>query len=73
MDKKNIKSDGTEIEKYRFHQYKSPILIKNMDLNNILVSNKSSFGKQDFKYSIGCKDYKEIRSLWIFFPDMSFI
>ena len=27
MDKKNIKFDSTEIEEYKFHQYKSPILI----------------------------------------------
>ena len=44
MDKKNIKFDDTEIEEYEFHQYKYPILIDNIDINKILVSNKLPFG-----------------------------
>ena len=36
-----------------------------------MVSNKFSFGKQDFKYFISYKDNKEIRPLSIFFPEMS--
>ena len=32
MDIKIIKFDDTEIEKYKFHQYKSPILIDNVDV-----------------------------------------
>ena len=36
-----------------------------------MVSNKFPFGKQDFKYFIGYKDNKEIRSLCIFFPETS--
>ena len=36
-----------------------------------MVSNKFSFGKQDFKYFISYKDSKEIRPLCIFFPEMS--
>ena len=37
MDKK---SDDTEIEKYKFHQHKSPILIDDIDINKIVVPNK---------------------------------
>ena len=33
MDKKNIKFDGTEIEEYRFCQYKSPIPINKVDFD----------------------------------------
>ena len=36
--KKIIKSDDTEIEKYKFHQQKSPISISNIDINKIAVS-----------------------------------
>ena len=50
MDSKNKKFDDTEIEKYKFHQYKSPISIDNIDVNKIVVSNKISFGKKNFKY-----------------------
>ena len=42
MDKKIIKFDDTEIEEYDFHQYKSPILINDTDINAIVVSNKFS-------------------------------
>ena len=39
MDLKIIKFDTTEIEEYKFYQNKSPILIKDIDINKILVSN----------------------------------
>ena len=55
----------------KFHQYKSPILINNIDINEVVVSKKFPFGKQDFKYFIGYNDNKEIRPLCIFFPEMS--
>ena len=60
MVEKIIYFDDTEIEKHKFHQYKSPILIDNVDINKIVVSNKSSFGKKDFKYFIGYKDTKKL-------------
>ena len=71
MDKKIIKLDDIEIEKYKFHQYKSPISIDNIIVSNkIVVSNKISFGKKDFIYFIGYKDAKKIRPLCIFLPKM---
>ena len=42
VDKKIIKFNDTEIEEYEFHQYKSPILINDTDINAIVVSNKFS-------------------------------
>ena len=39
-----IKFGDIEIEKQKFHQYKEPILIKNRDINKIIVSNEVSFG-----------------------------
>ena len=71
MYKKIIKFDDTEIDEYKFHQYKSPILINDVDINEIVVSNKFPFGKQDFEYYVGYKDNKEIRPLGIYFPEMS--
>ena len=50
-----MKFDDTEIEEDKFHQYKNPISINDIDTNKIVVSNKFSFGKQDFKYYIGYK------------------
>ena len=45
MDNKVIKFDDTEIEKYKFHQHKIPILINNIDINKIIVFNKVPFSK----------------------------
>ena len=55
MDKKIIMFDDIEIEKHKFHYYKNPVLIDDVDINKIVVSNKVTFRKKDFKY-IGCKD-----------------
>ena len=45
-------------------------MINDIDINEIAVS-KFPFGKQDFRYIIVYKDNKEIRPLWMFFPEMS--
>ena len=47
------------------------ILINNMDINKILVSNKVSFGKNGFKYFIGFKDNNKLRPLYILLPKQS--
>ena len=65
MDKKIIKFEDIETEEYEIHQYRCPTLIKDMDVNEIELSNKFSFHKKDFKYFIGYKDNKEIRPLYI--------
>ena len=59
MDKK-IKFDDIEIKKYKFHQHNRRISIDTIDVNKIVVSNKISFGKNDFKYLIGYKDAKKL-------------
>ena len=68
MDKENIKFDGTEIKKYKFHQNKSLISINNIDINKVVVCDQFLFGKQNFVDFIGYKDYKTIRPSCIFFP-----
>ena len=65
MDKRIIKFDDTKIEKYKFHQNKSPISINDIDINKIVVSNKFPFVKQDFKYFISHKGSEKIRPLCI--------
>ena len=37
--KKFIKFDDSEIKKYKFHQYKSPTAIDNIDVNEIVILN----------------------------------
>ena len=46
-------------ENYKINQLVSPNLISSIDVNKIVVSNKVSFGKKDFKYFIGFKDAKK--------------
>lgn len=58
--KETITFGNNEVEKRSFHQYKSPILINDLDISKIVVSNKVSFGKKVFKYFTGYKDAKEI-------------
>ena len=70
MDKKIIEFADTEIEEYKFHQNKNPILINDIDIDKLIVSNKLLFGKQDFEYFIGYKDSEKIRPLCIFCPQM---
>ena len=60
MDKIIIKFGDIEIEQQKFHQYERPISIKNVDINEIVVSNKASFGKKVFKYFSGYKDAKKL-------------
>ena len=59
--------DNPEIEKYKFHQYKSYITINNIDINKIAVSNKVPFIKKDFKYFIGYKEAKKLDPYAYFF------
>ena len=59
MDKKILKFVGTKIEKYKFHQNKSLILINDID-NKIVVSNKVPFREQDFRYFTGYRDSEKL-------------
>ena len=54
MKKKTVAKFGDiEIKKQKFQQYKRPILTTNIDINKVVVSNKISFCKNNFKYFIG--------------------
>ena len=63
--------DDTEIEKHKFTYHKNLILIYDIDINKIIVSNKVSFGERGFKYFIGYKDNKKVRLLCIMLPKMT--
>ena len=42
-----------ETEKHKFHHYKNHISIEDMDINNVLISNKISFSEKNYKNFIG--------------------
>ena len=71
MEKAIIKFGDIGIEKQKFHQYKKPISIKNIDIAKMVVSNKLSVGGKGFKYFIEHKDAKKGRPLCIFLPKMT--
>ena len=56
MEKTIIKFVDIEIKKQKYHQHKRPILIKNIEINITVVSNKIFFHKKDFKHFTGYKD-----------------
>ena len=60
LGKTVIKFGDIEIEKQKFRQHKRPISMKNIDIDKIVASNKSYFGKTKFKYFSGYKDAKKI-------------
>ena len=41
-----------EVEKHKFHQHKSPIVINNVAIIKIVVSNSDYFDKKCFKYPV---------------------
>ena len=43
-----MKFNDIEIDEYKFHQNKSPISINDIDIKEIVISNKLSFSKQEY-------------------------
>ena len=68
---KVIKLDDIEIQKPSNSPTEEPISIANIDINEVIVSNKVSFGKKGFKFFIVNKDAKKIRPLCILLSKMS--
>ena len=50
MDNEILTFDNIEIEKNKFYDNKTPIFLKDVDTEKVLVSNKTSFGEKNCKY-----------------------
>ena len=59
MEKKNIKFDDIEIQKQTFHQHKGPMSIKNIDINEMVLSNNVSLDKKCLNISLATKMLKK--------------
>ena len=70
MEKTFIKFGDIEIEKQKFFQHKSPIVMNNINVNKILVCNKVCFGKKGFKYFIHYKHAKKLDPYAYFFQEL---
>ena len=53
MGKEILTFGDIEIEKKTFYRHKTPIPLKDVDLQKVLVSNKNYFGEKNCKYFIG--------------------
>ena len=67
MEKTIIKFEDIEIEEQKFHQYQRSIPIKKIDINNIVVSKKTSFGKKVLNVSLAIKMLKKLDVYAYFF------
>ena len=63
--------DDTEIEEFQFPQYKSLILINNIDINEIAVSNKFLLVNKISNIFLVTKIIKKLNFYAYFFPEMS--
>ena len=61
-----------KLKKINFYRHKSPIFKKDVDTEKVLVSNKISSGKKNYKYFIGYlyNDHK-VKLLHIMLPKTS--
>ena len=55
MHKESLIFGDTGIEKRKFFHDKNPVLIEDVDIGEILIPNKVSFGTKGYKYYIGYK------------------
>ena len=53
MGKKNLTFGKIKIEKSKFYCHKTPIFVKHVVIEKVLVPNKISFGEKKYKYFIG--------------------
>ena len=51
MDKESLTFGDIEIKKNKFYRHKSPIFLKDVDIEKVLVSNKIQ--QKNYKYFIG--------------------
>ena len=72
MGKEIITVGNIEVENQIFTDIKLLLLLEEVDIDNVLVSNKISFGERNYKYFIGClsDDYK-IKPLHMMQPKIS--
>ena len=52
MSKEVLTFGDIEIEKNKFYHHKNPILLKDVDIEKVLVSSKISSGEKNYKYFI---------------------
>ena len=60
------------MEKNKFYHHKTPILLQDVDIEKVLVSNNISFGEKNYKYYIGyLYNNHKVKPLHIMLPKTS--
>ena len=54
MGKEILTFGNIEIEKSKFYRSKTPIFLKDVDIEKVLVSNKISFGEKNYILLVTC-------------------
>ena len=71
MSSRETNFEDKKTNKSNFYKNKKLFKVEDIDINNILVSKKDSYGKKNsFKYFVGYNDDDFIRPLCIRFPQM---
>ena len=72
MGREFITFGSTEIEKQNYHYHKSSVLIFDVNIDRIVVSNKVPFSKKSIKYFIGYEnECEKVMLLCIKLPKMT--
>ena len=72
MGKEILMFGDIEIEKNKFYRNKTPIFLKDVNIEKVLVSNKISFGEKNYRYFIDyLYNYDKVKPLHITLPKTS--
>ena len=72
MGKEILTFGDIEIEKHKFYRNKTPIFLKDVGIEKVLVSNKISFGERNYKYFNGyLNNDNKVKPLHIILPKTS--
>ena len=72
MGKEMLKFGHIEIEENNFYRNKTPIFLKDADVEKVLISNKISFCQKNYKYFIGyLYNDDKVKPLHIMIPKTS--
>ena len=72
MGKEILTFGDFKLKKNKFYLHKTPILLKYVDVDKLLVCNKISFGEKNYKYFIGyLYNDNKVKSLHIMLPKTS--
>ena len=71
MREKKLKFDNIRVNKKEFHKSKQPINLDLINIDQIVVSDKSKYRDGGFKYFIGYKEGEIVKLLCIILPQLS--